>query len=50
MGQTQPLFIYFCSFLTSQVDKWTKLTINDKSVDGVQCDQIWQNSTTLSKF
>ena len=32
MGQTRPLLVYFCSFLH---DKYSTITINDKSFDGV---------------
>ena len=30
MGQTRPLFVYFCSFLTLQGQYSTNLTIHDK--------------------
>ena len=32
MGQSRPLLVYFCSFLH---DKYSTITINDKSFDGV---------------
>ena len=35
MGQTRPIFNYFCSF------HMTNLTIHDKSIDGLLGTQTW---------